>query len=297
MTITDETHAHDEYERRRFRAGVAQATNLSPPAEIRRLPHEVVSTFIQHAEEYLTIGPLRQLVLAFTAGAFVTFGALLSVVLSTGVDGGFGELLYGLGFVAGFAMVIISGAALFTEINVLLPEILLQRRGRVGTRLWRFWALVLIGNAAGALFVGAMLTAADTVGPDHAARLAEINAGKLRFVDDGVRGWFQVVASAVLGNWLVGMAAFLATAARTVSSKIVGIVFPIITFVALGLQHTPANFGYFSIGLFSGNLDGTWNDVVVRTLVPAALGNVLGGAVLVGLLFWYTSSGTPRRAA
>ena len=135
-----------------------------------------------------------------------------------------------------------------------------------------------------------MLTAADTIGPEHAEHLAEITSDKLRFRDDGARGWFQVVASGVLGNWLVGMAAFLATAARTVSSKIIGIVFPIVTFVALGLQHTPANFGYFSIGLFSGDIDGTFVDVMAWNLAPAALGNVIGGAVLVGLLFWYTSS-------
>lgn len=98
--------------------------------DIRRLPREVVLDFVEHAEDYLAAGPGKQAVLAFAAGSFIAFGAMLSVVLSLGVESeGLARLLLGLGFSAGFVLVILSGAALFTEINVLLPELFLHRRG------------------------------------------------------------------------------------------------------------------------------------------------------------------------
>ena len=68
----------------------------------------------------------------------------------------------------------------------------------------------------------------------------------MEFQHLGMEGWFAVLLSGILGNWLVGMAAFLATAARTVSGMILGVLFPIIAFVAIGAQHSPANMGYFS---------------------------------------------------
>lgn len=263
--------------------------------EIRRTPHEVVLGFVAHAEEYLAAGPVRQALLAFTAGSFIGFGAMLSIVLTLGVTTeGLARLLLGLGFAAGFTLVILSGSALFTEVNVLLPDFFLQRRGRVDSRLLRFWGIVVVGNAVGALVVGGMLNAADVVGPEEAERLRELIAEKVRFREQGTEGWFKVVLSGILGNWLVGMAAFLATAARTVSGKILGILFPIITFVALGVQHSPANMGYFSIGLIHGDIGTTWGEAIAWNLVPAAIGNVIGGAILVGLLFWYTYGGDPE---
>ena len=110
----------------------------------------------------------------------------------------------------------------------------------------------------------------------------------MEFQDLGVEGWFAVLLSGILGNWLVGMAAFLATAARTVSGKILGVLFPIIAFVAIGVQHSPANMGYFSVGLINGGSGIGWGEAILWNIVPASIGNIVGGAVLVASLFWYT---------
>lgn len=260
--------------------------------DVRRLPREVVLTFVEHAQEFLAAGPWRQAVLAFAAGSFIGFGAMLSIVLTVGVDvPGLARLLAGLGFAAGFTLVILSGSALFTEANVLLPELFLSRRGP-DLRLLRFWAIVWAGNLAGAVFVGFMLNAADAIGPATAERLAEIIDEKMRFEQMGIEGWLRVVASGILANWLVGMAAFLATAARTVSGKILGILLPIIAFTALGLQHVPANMGYFAAALIHGDAGTTAAEAFVWNLLPATIGNLVGGAVLVALLFWFTFGST-----
>lgn len=270
---------------------------LPERGDVRRMPREVVLSFVEHAEGFLAAGPRRQAVLAFAAGAFIGFGAMLSIVLTVGVEPpGISRLLLGLGFAAGFTLVILSGSALFTEVNVLLPELFLSRRG-LHLRLFRFWLIVYLGNAAGALFVGAMLNVADVVGPLQAARLDEVIAEKMRFETMGVEGWIGVVASGVLANWLVGMAAFLATAARTVSGKILGILLPILAFVALGVQHVPANMGYFAVALIHGGAGTTWLEAFAWNLLPATIGNLIGGGVLVALLFWYTFGTRPTGQA
>ncbi|HWP62160.1 MAG TPA: formate/nitrite transporter family protein [Candidatus Binatia bacterium] len=255
---------------------------------MRRLPREVVHSFVEHAEEFLAAGPHRQAVLAFAAGSFIAFGAMLSIALSTGVGvPGVARLLLGLGFAAGFTLVVLSGSALFTEVNVLLPELFLSRR-RPHRRLVRFWIIVYLGNLTGAIFVGVMLNAADVVGPAEAERLAEVIAEKMRFEAMGAEGWIRALVSGILANWLVGMAAFLATAARTVAGKILGIVPPIVAFVGLGVQHVPANMGYFALGLAHGGMPTTAEAAFLWDLFPATIGNLIGGSVLVALLFWYT---------
>ena len=257
--------------------------------EIRRLPHEVVLRFLDHAEEFFAAGPLRQLILAFAAGSFITFGAVLSVALTVDVDSvGISRLLLGLGFSAGFILVILSGSALFTEINVLLPEMFLSRPRDLCRRCWPFWFIAIAGNLMGALFVGSMISGAHVLGPLQEERLFELLEEKMQFQELGTEGWFVVLVSGILGNWLVGMAAFLATAARTVTGKILGLVFPIVTFVAIGVQHAPANMGYFATGLIGGGSGIGWGEAIWWNLVPASLGNIAGGAIFVALLFWYT---------
>jgi formate transporter len=257
------------------------------------MPREVVVAFVEHAEEYLAASPGKQLALALMAGAFIGFGAMVSIAITVGVTPeGVSKLLLGLGFTAGFSLVILSGAALFTEVNVLLPELFLSKLRSPG-RLWRFWLIVYVGNALGAIFVGGMLNAAKVIGPAQAHQLTHIIGLKMRFAHTGVDGWFEAVASGILANWLVGMAAFLATAARTVSSKIIGITFPIVAFVALGVQHAPANMGYFAAGLIHGHVGTDLGTALAWNIAPATLGNLIGGAVFVALVFWYAIGTRP----
>jgi formate/nitrite transporter len=270
------------------------APQTGPAEDIRRMPRDVVLTFVQHAEDYLKASVGKQLALAFMAGAFITFGGMLSVALTVGVKPlGISELVLGAGFTAGFALVILSGAALFTEVNVLLPEIILSKR-KTPWRLFRFWGIVYLGNAVGAIAVGALLNWGHVLGPEQTRRLIQLLHVKLQFQHTGVSGWFRAVGSGIAANWMVGMAAFLATAGRTLSGKILGISLPIITFVALGVQHAPANMGYFSLGLIHGHVGTDAGTAIAWSIAPATLGNLIGGVVFVSLLFWYTYGSNPK---
>lgn len=225
----------------------------------------------------------RVFVLAMLAGAFITTGALMSVLLAAGTrNEGMVRLIEGFGFSAGFFFVILSGAVLFTETNVVLPAVLLGDR-RHALRVLRFWGLAWLGNLVGAVVIGALMAISIDLSPATQDLLGEIVAAKTTATGQGAGAWWSVVVSGVLANWLVGMAAFFATMGRTIIGKYIPVLLAVTAFVAAGFQHSPANLGFFSLAsATTGELD--WGATLAWNLAPAGLGNIIGGGLAVALL-------------
>ena len=227
--------------------------------------------------------------LALAGGMFVTLGALFSLLLSDGFSAtGAVLLMQGLGFSTGFFMIILSRAALFTEANVILPASYLQGvpKQHVLATL-RFWGIAMIGNMLGAFVIGAVIAFAQTYPDSVQQNLNAVVAKKMAYQAEGdVTAWLRIVVSGMLGNGLIGMAAFFATMANTLIGKYVPIFLVVTLFVAGNLQHSPANMGYFSLSMAMGGGPG-WGPAFWWNLIPAAIGNILGGALLVALPFWY----------
>jgi formate transporter len=258
-----------------------------PPAQ--HLPaHSVIgelAEFGRNRIENLTI--FKILVLAVMGGAFITAGALFSVLLASGFESyGARVLVEGLGFSTGFFFVVLSEAVLFTEANVAMPATLFQGVSPAG-RVFRFWGLAFVGNLIGAVVTGGIIRYAQFYSPEFDALLAEIVAFKMSYRDiGGAEGWFKLVLSGMLANWLVGMAAFFATMGRTIVGKYIPVLLAVSLFVTAGFQHSPANMGYFSLSIPAGGGPG-WVQAFVWNLIPAGIGNILGGTLLVALPFWY----------
>jgi len=243
----------------------------------------------REAEFFLTRSTGQTLVLAITAGAFVTLGALFSLLLSDGfTTSGAQLIMQGLGFSTGFFMVILSRAALFTEANVILPASYLQGipMNHVLAAL-RFWVLAWIGNMLGAFIIGAVIAFAQTYPESVQQTLDTLVDKKMSYRDDGTyTAWLRIIVSGMLGNGLIGMAAFFATMANTLFGKYVPVFLVVSLFVAGNLQHSPANMGYFSLSMAMGGGPG-WGAAFGWNIIPAGIGNILGGALLVALPFWY----------
>ncbi|HZD22578.1 MAG TPA: formate/nitrite transporter family protein [Acidimicrobiia bacterium] len=232
------------------------------------------------------LGWPKILILGMMGGAFITAGALFSLLLGSGVESpGVRLFVEGFGFSAGFFFVVLSEAALFTEANVVMPAALLSRESET-VKVFRFWGLALAGNVIGAVLLGVVVAKVGHYSAEYTGLLEEIVEFKLSFQDGGVGGWFEALLSGVAANWLVGMAAFFGTMGRTIFGKYIPVLLAVSTFIAAGFQHSPANFGYFSLAWFGGTQLSVW-DVVVWNLIPAGLGNVIGGTFLVALPFWY----------
>lgn len=229
----------------------------------------------------------RVLVLGLMAGAFITAGALFSIHLSIGFEApGAIALATGFGFSTGFFFVVLSETALFTEANVVMPATLLAR-GTRALRVMRFWALAWLGNFAGAVVVGWMIRIAQYHSPGFEEHLAALITSKMQYqAFGGAENWFRVVLSGVLANWLVGMAAFFAAMGRTIIGKYIPVFLAVTLFVTAGFQHSPANMGYFAISIAGGGGPG-WGDALLWNVIPAGIGNIIGGALLVAVPFWW----------
>lgn len=262
-------------------------------------PEYVLGEMAVHGSHRLhKLSAVQILALAAIGGAFITAGALFSVLLGAGVSSpGPQRLLEGLGFSAGFFFVILSGAVLFTEANVVLPATLLQCDTRhLARRVARFWALAWLGNLMGAFVLGWLVYLAQDYSPDVNDLLAELVARKMAWRDiGGPEAWFQLILSGILANWLVGMAAFFAVMARTIVGKYVPIFLAVTLFVAANFQHSPANMGYFSLIMPSGEGPG-WAAALAWNIVPVGIGNVIGGSLLVVLPLWYGLTSHQRMA-
>lgn len=238
-------------------------------------------------------------VLAVIGGVFIAAGALFSILLSAGaLEGGGRHLLAGLGFSTGFFFVVLSEAALFTEANVVLPAVLLSGDGRPSIgRIAAFWLVVFAGNLAGAWAFGQAVHLAHAIGPDALAGLREVIDAKTAYAREGTAAaWARALLSGILANAFVGMAAFFATMGRTIVGKYVPVFLAVTFFVAAGLQHSPANMGYFGLATPAG-LGPGWGTALGWSIVPAGLGNMIGGAFLVAVPFWYAFRPNPGPGA
>ena len=242
---------------------------------------------------------LSLLVLAVLAGAFIALGAsfFTTVTTATGIGYGPTRLLGGAAFSLGLILVVMAGAELFTGNNLLVMAWAARRLSTA--RLLRVWGIVYAGNFAGA-FATAVLVylSGQWRFADHA-----VGANAVRIADAKVNLDFgEAFFLGVLCNGLVCLAVWLTYSARTNVDKAIAVVFPITAFVASGFEHSIANMYFIPLGIFlrdktevmsAANLDATnlanldWLHFLVTNLVPVTAGNVVGGGVLVGLIYWF----------
>jgi formate transporter len=234
----------------------------------------------------------RVLVSAFLAGAYIAFGALVAITVSSGLDpatwGTLPTLFMGAAFTLGLVLVLIAGSDLATGNMMLVP--LSAMRGKIGMGdVARNLTLVLLGNLVGALFVAFFLAVQTGVIGDAGAdgssglthdRLAQIAVGKLDHT-----AW-ETFLRGVGCNWLVCLAVWMSLAATSVSGKILAIFFPIMAFVAMGFDHVVANMFFLPAAVFAGVPDVGWGDAVVNWLLAGA-GNLVGAVIFVATSYWY----------
>jgi len=222
-------------------------------------------------------------VLSVLAGAFIGLGALFYVVVVTDAALGFGvtRLLGGLAFSLGLILVVVAGAELFTG-NVLVAMAWASRLVRTG-EVVRHWSLVFVGNAVGALGTVALVW----LGEIHTFGAGAVGASLSAIGEHKTS--LSVVALVALGtlcNALVCLAVWLAQAARSVTDKVLAIVFPITAFVAVGAEHSIANLFLLPWAWLVGGLDAGFASATLVNLAAVTVGNLLGGTVLVAAVYW-----------
>jgi len=239
-------------------------------------------------------------VLGVLAGAFISLGAIVSTVVLAGAAGepsGALRLLAGAAFSLGLILVVIAGAELFTG-NALI--VMAWAAGRVpGRALIRNWTVTYTANFVGALATAALMVAArghELAGGATGEVALRLAARKLEL------GFAQAVALGILCNALVCLAVWLTCSARSTADRVLVIVPPIAAFMAAGFEHSIANMFVVPYALLLAWHDPafvaahglaarvevlSWERFLRDNLLPVTLGNLIGGAVLVGVVYWF----------
>jgi len=272
------------------RIGKVAATDAYPPPEVA---HKAETVGVTKGK----LNTLSTVLLGILAGVFIGLGAMFCTVVTTDIGLGFGltKLLGGLAFCLGLILVVMAGAELFTG-NCLM--VMSWISGRVSlARLLRNWGLVYFANLLGGLsLVALMFYTYQWTFNDHG-----VGANALLIANAKVNLSFgSALARGILCNALVCLAIWLCFSARTVTGKILSILFPITAFVAAGFEHSIANMYFIPMGMLlagqptvlaaagitaDGIANLTWMGFV-GNLVPVTMGNIIGGSILIGVVYW-----------
>lgn len=254
-------------------------------------PHQI-------AEKVETIGVAKArlpkfavFMLAVLAGGFIGLGALFSVIVVSdpALPFAVARVLGGVVFSLGLVLVVVAGAELFTGNNLM---VMAWASRRISTlELARNWVIVYAGNAVGAAGLAAAVYLANHAGLNGGlvgAQYVAIAAAKV------AQPPWEAFMDGVLCNLLVCLAVWISLAGRTVTDKILAIVFPISAFVAAGFEHSVANMYLIPLGIALAGDFGAgvpqagalgWPGLLYN-LVPVTLGNIVGGAGLVAAVYF-----------
>lgn len=235
---------------------------------------------------------LTSFMLAAVAGGGIGFGALYYTIVASDPALSFATIrvVGGLVFSLGLALVLVGGAELFTGNNLI---VMAWASGMVSTRkMLRNWTIVWVGNLLGALgLVVLVFLSHHPEMNEGRVGLSVLNtaAGKIR--PDMV----TLFIKGMLCNVLVCAAVWLAHAGRSVADKMVAVVLPVSAFVAAGFEHCVANMYFLPLAWLlvqTGHAPATFDTSIItvsgilHNLVPVTLGNIVGGAGLVGAVYW-----------
>jgi formate/nitrite transporter len=252
----------------------------------------------------------NMLIRGFMAGAYIAIGGALATTCFTGVatflGAGMAKLILGAVFPVGLIIIILTGAELFTGDAMIAPMAAFIHKVSWASVL-NLWVWVYIGNLIGSIVYAYIMAFGPFTGWD-AAGVATVNAfglsavkiavGKVGYVG-GAATW-SCFLKAIGCNWLVNLAVLLGICADDLIGKFFGIWFPIMAFVSSGFEHCVANMYFIPAGLMTSaylspeqiaevgpklaNL--SWVTMWTNNLIVVTIGNIVGGLVFVGVIYW-----------
>lgn len=247
------------------------------------------------------LNSFRTFALAVLAGAFIAMGAIFSTTATTGgstLPYGVVRILGGLTFSLGLMLVVIAGAELFTGNNLV---IMAWASHKVSTwQLLRNWIIVYFGNFVGSILTAYMMFLSKQY--EFSSGALGLNALNIAHAKSGLE-FVQAIVLGIFCNALVCLAVWLCMSARSTTDRVLAIFPPISAFVAAGFEHSIANMYFIPVALFIKMGAGpefwtqigktaadfpnlTWGNFFLANLLPVTIGNIIGGAVMVGLVYW-----------
>ena len=272
-------------------------------------PHEIIKAGGRSGGYRMSRPGWNILIRGGMAGAYIGMGASLMIIVSTGGAATLGEgiarLIMGMVFPLGVILIVMTGAELFTGDAMLAPFAAFTGAG-TWTAIFRLWTLSYVGNLIGALGFAGLITAGVLIQPGPDGLIASSYAVSMvafaseRCSYQGFYGICSCFLKAIAAGWLLNLAVLLGICADDAIGKIAGIWFPTMALASTGLEHAITNACLVPAGLMSAssltflqvaevgplaaNLG--WSTFILSNLIPATVGNLIGGMVFAGLLLW-----------
>ncbi|GAA6525386.1 formate transporter FocA [Intrasporangium sp. DVR] len=248
-----------------------------------------------------TSSPMKSFLLGLTAGGYIALGFVFFTTSQVGAQAlpwGVAKVLGGLTFSTGLALVVLTGAELFTSSTLTLTA---RASGRISWgQLLRNWLVVYVANFLGALTMVGLVFVGGTwrsAGGGWGQVVLTTASAKLH------HSFLEALVLGILCNLMVCLAIWAAYSGRTTTDKVIAVTMPIALFVASGFEHSVANMFLVPLGILvkdhadadfwvMSGLDPTtygdltWVGFLTGNLVPVTLGNIIGGGVMIGILYW-----------
>ncbi|MCK9632613.1 MAG: formate/nitrite transporter family protein [Methanoregula sp.] len=255
----------------------------------------------------------NMLLRGFMAGAYIAMGAALATMCSAGImasdaalrygaaSAGFSQLITGAVFPVGLIIIVLTGAELFTGDAMLAPMAAFIHKIS-WMQVLNLWVFVYIGNLIGSIVFAYIMAYGPLVSFDAAgvatvtgfgSRAIAIAGAKVSYV--GLMGMWSAFLKAIACNWLVNLAILLGICADDAAGKFFGIWFPIMAFVSSGFEHCVANMYFIPAGILTQgfitdpakiNAGLNWITMFTNNIVIVTIGNIVGGMLFVGVLYW-----------
>ncbi|GAB3155400.1 formate/nitrite transporter family protein [Microbacterium neimengense] len=234
--------------------------------------------------------PGRFLASGMMAGAYIGVGVVLMVSAAgplTAAGSGWGKFVSGLVFGVALTLVVFAGGELVTSSMMTLAQGTYLRAIKPGPAIGALFA-TFGANLAGSIVFGVLVATSGVLHSNAAAgtMLADMLAAKAH------EGPVELFVRGALCNLLVCLAIWMCARLSSDGAKLAVIFCAILAFITSGFEHVVANMTTYTIGLATGVPDATWGHFGTN-LLWVGLGNLFGGAVLVGLVYWFIG-GSPR---
>jgi formate/nitrite transporter len=273
-------------------------------------PAQVIDYVVETGYKKSILPTTKMLLLGIMAGVFLSLAAHATVIVTHNIPYlGFARLISGLIFPVGLVLILLSGCELFTG-NTLIIVSCLEKKAS-----WKNYAkslfFVYLGNLIGSLLVVFCLCCYN-----HECHLDSLISAyniKVAATKSSMTPSAALISS-TFANLLVCMGVWFCYTAKDVAGKIMGIFYPIFLFIVLGLEHVIANMYYIPMGLLAktnpaylqaakdmgvsaeklSNLN--ISNAVINNIIPATIGNIIGGALMVGAFYWWSSLKNDRKS-
>ena len=251
-------------------------------------PLEIARNFVEIGIHKVKLSAWKMLILGFFAGMFIGFAGIASTTASATIaSASVARLVSACVFPAGMAMVLVAGSELFTGNNLIIISVL-QKKTTVAGML-KNWFFVFLGNFIGAGLVAVMVVYSHVPDLYNGLLAQKVVAAAMSRIN---QSFSEAFMRGVLCNILVCIAVWAAFAAKRVSGKLLMSFWPVMLFVLCGFEHSIADI-YFGIagiaaageyGIAAAGLN--FGSFLLKNLLPVTLGNIVGGAGIVGIGYW-----------